>query len=66
MTELFNGVHMGQLKPSQNITCFVNPTGVVIVKATIMNASMKKDAWVNYLSKAKYDFKKKINTFNIF
>ena len=37
VTELFDGKELGKLLPSQNLTAYVNPTGVFMVKATILN-----------------------------
>ena len=35
ITEVFDGHHLGLFKPNQNLTCVVNPSGIVLVRATV-------------------------------
>ena len=34
LSEVFDGGHIADLKPSDRFTCKVNPTGIVLVKAS--------------------------------
>lgn len=33
LTEVFDGSHLGLFKPSENFTCYVNPSGIVLARA---------------------------------
>lgn len=40
VTEVFDGIHMGLLKPSDRLTVEVNPSGVFFAKAVIVTGSV--------------------------